>query len=81
MPPECPFILMHPLGTKSESEHYKKIDRQPFYKIIFKRKMSAKHLSDLKIKTTSVHVSYSSDSSAKEILNIYTHVTYLYIIF
>lgn len=50
MPPECPFILVHPLGTKSESEHHQKIDRQPFYEIIFKRKMSAKHLSDLKNK-------------------------------
>lgn len=70
MPPECPFILVHPLGTKSESEHYEKIDRQPFYEIIFKRKMSAKHLSDLKTKTPPVCVSYISDRSAKDIFYI-----------
>jgi len=70
MPPECPLILVHPLGTKGEPEHHEKIGRQPFYEIIFKRKMSAKHLSDLKIKMTPVHVSYSSDMSAKHIFYI-----------
>lgn len=62
---ECPFSLMHPLGTRSESEHYQKIGRQPFHKITFKRKMSAKHLSEGKTRTTSGLVSQRSDRLAK----------------
>ena len=79
---ECPFSLMHPLGTKSESEHYQKIGSQPFYKITFKRKMSAKHLSELKTRTTSVLVSYRSDRSAKDLIDIYIYIyvcVYIYI--
>lgn len=62
---ECPFSLMHPLGTRSESERYQKISRQPFHKITFKRKMSAKHLSEGKTRTTSGLVSQRSDRLAK----------------
>lgn len=62
---ECPFSLMHPLGTRSESEHYQKIGRQPFHKITFKRKTSAKHLSEGKTRTTSGLVSQRSDRLAK----------------